>query len=348
MSYPPQLRDVHYDVSKESIIEPLSFVTLRPAPANPGPTNDLWINSTTGHLNRGTFDVETGGGVLANVVRQNELGGAHPNEIVVYDTTSGLFVKDSGILAVSNRDTGGNSIWVTMQPGGTGQGGTAQHNFVFNDTSNMTAGFGGNNECAYFATAGTGGENRTLRLGDQVHHDRAFIAGAQGVTPAGTNDIMLINTASDQLGSIPYETYTHSTIFTGYNNANPPVSQEVLASPVTMELTRIGNMVTLSVQPYLLPLNTGSISFLQTSQAPAVGGVPLPVRFRPLVGRVGVARTGQAGVLPGDINGEMGLLLVGTDGLVAISRSCDLLETPALTFATGLEPWWGASITYNI
>jgi hypothetical protein len=334
MSSFPYFQDVHYDASKQQVIEPLSLVTLVPNPANPGPSNDLWINSTTGHVNRGTFDLETGGGVLTNAVQQAVPGVEDSDMVAVYEGPTGLFVKNSGALmkGIPNANPLLSSLYTMTAdiptPGGVG-------NVVYGGGDNIT----NNTDCVYLGNAGVPSETDTMRLGNS-QLSKAFVYGVTAVLPVGTNDILTINQASQQVAQIPFYDQTFATTFSGHDSNNNATGD--VTPNVNIHLTRVGNSVVLSVDPTLYTLSSTSNAYFITS-------APLPSQFIPSLGRMGVARTGQSGPSP-FINPEVGQCLVDVSGLITISRSADINEAPApaTTFTVNREPWWGAGVSYHL
>lgn len=85
---------LNYDVSTQTIVEPLSYIELVPTPTNPGGSNSVWVDSDTGHINRGDVDLETQAAGSVTGPDPSKVG-----TIAVWADPNGLALEDSDCTA---------------------------------------------------------------------------------------------------------------------------------------------------------------------------------------------------------------------------------------------------------
>lgn len=379
MSYPSQLQNVHYDPVLMTIIEVLRVLRMSPVPSGtnpiPGNQNNLWISATNGHLYKGDFDLETGGGVGDPVYSDVPLLTTAKEVATWVDTTGTLLgkagVEMTGDFVLQNIyiGTGAGSAMIDGPNGppaenvciGCGAGGNpisaggddcidnvfighlAGGGMGFTDQVKRCTALGhqagaqitNNQDCCYLDNLGVPGENNTLRIGEVLRHNRAFLAGTQGVAaPVGLNDIVTINQTTKQLASMAYEEFNFITTFTGYNSAD--VAVEVQINPISIRVTKVGRLVSITIPSNNVPVIAANITRWDSNSA-------LPARFLPSpTAGLGVARTGDSG---SSLNPEMGFLLVETTRLI-ICRSAYTMDA-AFPFTAGVEAWQTCQATYT-
>lgn len=116
--------------------------------------------------------------------------------------------------ASSNTSIGTNTLFTCTGGTNTAVGANAGDS-ITSGTGNIFLGFNGGGSCTttdsnniIIGNVGTSGDNARIRIGTNGTHTTNFQAGIAGVTPGGTNELVTVDTSTDQLGGLTYATGT--------------------------------------------------------------------------------------------------------------------------------------------